>query len=164
MRERDRVSIRRRAMKIFFKAMLAGYAGDGSGVKKEKTPDGYRTLTWPPEGDSDGFVVVDRYCVTPQSAMSAGTTTIFFRGEPIWWMSYGGEYSPLAITTLKMALAEAYKDGDFCGGRGHAHRFPCFEYRNDHYGNFVSFNGRETVRDPRGNELGYHRYFGMSLI
>jgi hypothetical protein len=145
-------------MRVFFKAILAGYAGDGSGVKKEKSPDGYKTLIY----EEGKFRVADRYCVTPHSDKSAGTTTIFFEGQPIWWMSYGGEYHKSEIPLLKEALSKAYHEQTFCGGRG-PETFGDL-YFNRFRGNFESFSGTEVINSPRGNVLGYHHYLGMSLI
>lgn len=58
---------------FFFKAMLQGYA---AGAQKTRVPDmpGYKEIRFQ-EGD---FLLVDRYCVTPNSEKSAGTTTIWF--------------------------------------------------------------------------------------
>jgi len=164
-----RGSIIHRAERVFFKALLAGYAGDGSGVKKEKPPDGYRTMTWPPTGDHGGFKVVDRFCVTPTSNRSAGTTTIFFEDQPIWWMSYGGYYDDSAIPFLKTALADAYGRQEFRGGRGPIR----FQNGNFVYVNrqgfdgtsFACFEGREEIFEASSERLlGFHKYFGMLLI
>lgn len=180
MRAKERMSILRMAKEIFFKAMLAGYAGDGGGVKKEKTPDGYKTLTY----EEGKFCVVDCYCVTPHSNRSAGTTTIFYEGQAIWWMSYGGWYEERAIPTLKKALVKAYRHGRFIGGRG-VHWTKGFSFENDGlsylYDNrpdkkrrffHGQFEGEEYIwqhikghgyfRQPK--IVGYHKYFGMSLI
>lgn len=169
MATKTRNWILRRAIKVFFKAMLAGYAGDNSGVKKEKSPDGYTTLTWPPTGDHKGFVVVDRYCVTPHSDKSTGTTTIFFEGQPVWWMTYGGEYKKSTIPFLKEALKETYRQSKFLGGRGPSR----FQKDNLVYVNrrgfdgtrFALFEGREEIVEiPSLNSVGFHKYFGMLLI
>jgi hypothetical protein len=180
MNKRDRAWILKEAKKAFFEALLAGYAGDGSGVKKEKTPDGYNTLVW----EKGPFRVVDRYCVTKTSNKSAGTTTIFFECQPIWWMSYGGWYEEKAIPTLRKALAEAYRLRRFIGGRGvtHTHGFASkndgrmYKYTNHpdkkrrfFHGQFEGVEyiwqhvkGRGYFRQPK--LVGCHRYFGTALI
>lgn len=182
MKSKERASILHRAKEVFFKAMLAGYAGDGSGVNKEKTPDGYRTLTYK-EGE---FMVVDRYCVTPHSKRSAGTTTIFYEDRAIWWMSYGGWYNDEVIPFLKESLAVAYRRRSFNGGRGPNNRHDKGRRKKVYYVNHVNrvsqhtvkclwssgfegFCGREEIADysrsvTEPTVLGVHRYFGMSLI
>ena len=82
-------------------------------------------------------------------------------------MSYAGEYKDDAISFLKSAIGQAYKDDMFFGGRGPR------EYKNGHllYRNFInqgdfdSFNGREEIRNTKTGEfLGFHEYWGMSLL
>ena len=160
-----RGAIIHRAELAFFQAMLAGYAGDGKGVVREVTPDGHKTLTW----ENEEFRIVDRYCVAEDCRSSAGTTTIFFNGMPIWWMAYAGQYTKSAIPFLKKALAHAYTKGEFHGGRGPI-RFQdgSMTYRN-HQGNsgfsFGSFDGFEQIiAEDAVEALGYHKYFGMLLI
>ena len=157
------------AKTVFFKAMLAGYANgsDSDMVVKVKTPDGYTTITFA-YGD---FVVVDRYCVTPYSDFSAGTTTISYNCNPIWIMFYTGYYPKKVIPFLKMTLADQYSKGIFFGGRG-AHCGMNNENEHLFYWNicernrFSYFLGREHIIDLRkpNVELGHHRYLGMSLL
>jgi hypothetical protein len=151
------------AKQAFFKAMMDGYAGDRKNSIKTTTPDGYKTIEF-----TDGeFKVVDRYCITPDSDHSAGTTTIFFKNVPVWWMSYGRRYPKNTISFLKEALKKAYGVGEFCGGRG-----PDFftkdslQYHNAWAGDFSRFQGGEEVfaRLMVSELVGFHKYFGMSLL
>lgn len=152
------------AKAVFFRAMLDGYAGKTSQKStKIKTPDGYRTITY----QEDDFQVVDRYCVTPQSDYSAGTTTILFRDSAVWWMSYGGRYLEEIIPFLKQALASAYHKREFHGGRGPSMLVEeeLFYQNNVEPGStFREFSGYEKVGYIDGDVLGHHRYFGLSLI
>jgi len=158
------------AEQVFFKAMLDGYAGnEGQKSQKTKTPDGYVNIEYV-DGD---YRVLDRYCVTPYSCSSTGTTTIFFLGNPVWWMSYGGRYEDEVIPFLKEVLAVAYKNGDFCGGRGPKDWTKGdLQYQNE--GNpiddntFEMFEGAEVIikKSEKVTEtvMGGHRYWGMALI
>jgi len=168
----ERLAILNGAREAFLQAMLDGYVG-GEGRKSVKTvsANGVKTITFP-FGD---YEVVDRYCVTSQSNCSAGTTTIFYKKTAVWWMSYGGEYPEAVIPFLKKALAVAYRQGEFRGGRGPEH----YEEPGLVYGNysvrgvepgsttgssFSSFQGYEEITGPNGDVLGFHRYFGLALI
>lgn len=156
----DKSRVLTEAQKVFFLAMLAGYLG--SGATKEKSADGEVTITWI-QGD---FRVLDRYYVTPFSTRSGGTTTIFYKEIPVWWMAYGGSYKEEAIPFLKEALALSYEDARFVGGRGpKSHRADGLDYRNVVQGNFAEFRGREeiTAYNPR-RSLGFHDYWGMSML
>ena len=166
------------AERVFFRAMLDGYVG-GESQKSSiiKTSDGYTTIRF---FDGD-YQVVDRYCVTPHSDCSAGTTTIFFKNEPVWWMSYHGSYPAEVIPFLKDVLLETYKGRLFIGGRG----LRCLsngtlEYLNNvRTESFNSFSGREEIcrltpkvikvggqkeRVISHTLLGYHEYSGLALI
>jgi len=116
---------------VFFEAMMDGYAG-GKLRRSVKTlsPDGYKTI----EFHMGDYKVIDRYCVTPHSDFSAGTTTIFHLGVPVWWMTYGGRYSAAVIPFLKKALYQAYRKNEFNGGRGPG----CFSEKELVYANFVA--------------------------
>ena len=121
MEEAQKMKILEGAQKAFFEAMLDGYAGgDNRKSAKVKGEDGYTTITYT---SKDGECkVVDRYCTTPLSDKSCGTTTIFYENGsvwvPVWWMSYGGRYPKRVIPFLKESLKWAYEMRDFCGGRG----------------------------------------------
>lgn len=158
----DKRIILREASEAFFMAMMAGYAGDGTGSIKTASPDGCEKTIEFTTGD---FKVIDRYCVTPHSTYSAGTTTIFFKNIPVWWMAYGGFYSEQVIPFLKEALGQTYKAGLFSGGRGPKfHRSEKLIYQNFEVGGFERFKGREEIRKRMTSQLlGYHEYFGMAL-
>jgi len=64
------------ARKVFFKAMLAGYAGAG-GAEKTKYPNGRVTIRYR-DPDQPDYIVLDEYWVTPYSDSSSGTTTILY--------------------------------------------------------------------------------------
>lgn len=180
----DNEQIRAEAQKVFFAAMLAGYANsessdvvttkrqDGcsviefaqSDMTKIKSPDHYTTI----EFTQGNYRVVDRYCTTPNTDHSAGTTTIFYADDPIWWMSYAGFYAERVIPFLKEALQRAYEESSFRGGRGPRivrKDDPLWIYQNRATGNFCHFKGREEIRYRTTLELlGFHEYLGMSLI
>lgn len=165
MTNEEKTVILEGAKQAFFKAMLDGYAG-GKNRKsfKTKTPDGYTVIIF-----EDGeFMVEDRYCTTPHSDKSTGTTTIFFRNVAVWWMSYGGHYPKKVIPFLKEALKQAYEKGEFYGGRGPGVSMGngMLYTNNLAYGNFKKFRGVETIHKSSriGKLLGFHEYFGMSML
>ncbi len=147
---------------FFFKAMMEGYAVGGQKIKIADMP-GYKAI---PFRDGD-FYLLDRYCVTPNSPKSAGTTTIWFQDVPVWVMNYGGYYDDHAIRTLKCALRKAYETQQFIGGRGsRVYTDGSFVYVNHPRRNdFDAFEGRESIiNEITGVELGFHQYWGMSLL
>ena len=157
-------TIQSSAEKVFFEAMLDGWVG-GENKKSiiTESPDGYTTF----EFTSGCFRVADRYCTTRHSTYSAGTTTIFYQNNPVWWMSYGGFYPEHLIPFLWKALKQQYDKRVFRGGRGPASLvFEDYLYLNSRVsGNFTKFKGREEIIDMRNGSLsGYHEYWGMSLI
>lgn len=167
--EKTRDEILEGAKEAFFKALLAGYAGDGSGVDVEKTPDGYTTNTWE-EGE---YRVVDRYCTTQLSDYSAGTTTIFFENKAIWWMNYAGRYPADAIPFLVDALKNAYENRQFEGGRGRNGFMTVRDRESWTYKNivklnsFADFSGKEMIMYAFCQQaimVGYHEYSGISFI
>lgn len=160
----DRNEILAGAEEAFFKALLAGYAGEGDGeARKEKSATGQITMTC----EIGDFKVVDRYYITPNTNRSAGTTTISFKGQVIWYMSYLGFYDERAIDLLKQTLRMAYRGKLFNGGRGMEWlKSDTMAYTNQiERRSFCDFKGREEVKDSRSGELlGYHEYAGLSLI
>jgi hypothetical protein len=152
------------AREAFFKAMLDGYAGDQKKSAKTVSSDGYKTIEFP-IGD---YLVVDRYCTTSCSDFSAGTTTIFFRGSAVWWMSYAGRYPEKVIPFLKEVLRKAYEEEIFFGGRGRdSSNNEAFVYSNQETEgwDFTRFKGREEISDIKTTKrLGFHEYLGMALI
>lgn len=147
---------------FFFKAMVEGWAIGGQKIKIADMP-GYKAI---PFRDGD-FYLLDCYCVTPNSPKSAGTTTIWFKDVPVWFMNYGGFYEESAISFLKRALHNTYEVHQFVGGRGPI----LYEEGNLVYMNhpdpndFAEFEGCEEVFEAEsGTSLGYHKYWGMSLL
>ena len=150
---------------LFFTAMQTGYAGEG--------PEQLGLIDWPGHKEiryEDGdFVLVDRWAVNPGSKKSAGTTTIWYQNKPVWFMSYGGFYPQEMIHFLKAALRMQYcTNGHFNGGRGPkliGDRAAGRIYRNQPVQNdFGHFSGREEIVDLHTGKIGYHDYWGMSLI
>ena len=148
---------------FFFKAMVSGWA---SGVEKIKIADMpmYKAMPFR-EGD---FYLIDRYCVNKKSLKSAGTTTIWYRDVPVWVMNYGGFYEESVIAFLKNALFDAYSEQEFVGGRGPLSysELEGLNYVNRPLlGDFAKFEGREEIFSASsGKSLGFHEYWGMSLL
>lgn len=181
MTTKERDKILEGAKEVFFAAMLDGYAG-GENRKSVKTlfHNGYtKKVAFCDPENHNGYVVIDEWHTNPDSDRSAGTTLITFLGDPVWWMSYDGEYLEGAIEFLKRALKKAYERKLFLGGRGLAsvlsERFSLngltfkLGYKNVWDGDFQSFSGTEKIfqhplagYDPE--PIGYHRYCGQALI
>lgn len=147
---------------FFFKAMVEGWATDSQKIRIAEMP-GYKAI---PFRDGD-FYLLDRYCVSPSSPKSAGTTTIWFQDVPVWLMNYGGYYEEQAIKFLKRALRQPYEAHQFVGGRGPlVHTEGSLVYVNQpRINDFTKFEGREEIFDTKNStSLGFHEYWGMSLI
>lgn len=147
---------------FFFKAMVGGWAVGGKKIKIADMP-GYKAI---PFRDGD-FYLLDRYCVTPNSPKSAGTTTIWFQDVPVWLMNYGGFYEESVIKFLKRALRKTYETHQFVGGRGPlVHVKDLLVYVNQpRLNDFAKFEGREEVFNAEsGASLGFHEYWGFSLL
>lgn len=147
---------------FFFKGMVGGWA---AGAKKIMIPEmpGFRAIKFR-EGD---FRLLDCWSKTENSTKSFGTTTIWFRDIPAWIMNHGGLYDERAIAFLKRVLRQNYEAGEFVGGRGPLVfaegllRYTNYPRHND----FHRFDGRENVfSNETGTFLGYHDYWGMSLL
>ena len=95
------------AQEYFSRAMLDGYCGERKHSTKTSTPDGRKVITFV-KGD---FTVIDEYRVTPHSDKSAGTTSILFKGDLVWWMSYGGVITSNTIPLLKAIMKANYERG-----------------------------------------------------
>ncbi|HEY0220813.1 MAG TPA: DUF5680 domain-containing protein [Candidatus Paceibacterota bacterium] len=150
---------------MFFTAMQAGYAVEG--ISKAKVIDlpGYKEIRY----EEPDLLLVDRWCVNLNSEKSAGTTTIWYQDNPVWFMSYGGHYPQSAIRLLKQALRMQYcQDVRFHGGRGPrvvADRGAGLIYMNrPEVNNFSEFKGREEIFSIDRGWIGYHDYWGMSLL
>jgi hypothetical protein len=153
-----------RAKKVFFAAMMDGYAGNRYKKSvKVKTDDGYTTITFV----SGDYKVVDRYCTNEHSNKSAGTTTIHFKNSPIWWMWYSGFYKERAIPFLLATLKQSYKKRIWNGGRGPRSWYDSnLMYMTDgELKDFSDFEGREEISVRETDEIiGVHNFGGMSLI
>lgn len=148
---------------FFFKSMSSGWASGKDEILKDDNAPGYKSI---PFQDGD-FYLVDRYCVNSESSKSAGTTTIWFKSVPIWVMNYGGFYNENAITFLKQALDKTYSASDFVGGRGPlVYTDGALTYTNKpRLNDFNKFEGREEIIDTQsGTLLGFHEYWGISLL
>lgn len=151
---------------VFFKAMKAGYALEG--VSKATDMFGYKEIR---HGDGGDLLVVDRWYTNPESERSAGTTTISYKGKPVWIMHYGGQYSKECIPFLKQALRSQYMMDKWNGGRGPSVQV-CQDsgliYRNKtEINSFTRFKGHEVILASQGRStrsLGHHDYWGMSLL
>lgn len=152
----------REVQEFFFKAMLGGYA---AGAKKTPLPGvpGFKLIPFR-EGN---LTLFDSYTVNPESGKSAGTTIIWYKDVPVWMMACGGFYEKEAVPFLKRALLHAYERKEFVGGRGPlVFKSDTLIYTNSpHLNTFERFGGRESVFDEvMGDSLGWHGYWGMSLV
>lgn len=148
---------------FFFRAMASCLAsGLSEEIQVHDMPD-FLAIHYR-DGD---FRLQDQYCAIPGEERSAGTTTIWFKDRPIWIMNYGGAYSKEAIPFLRAVLRKTYETGQFIGGRGPAYyKGDSFIYFNQgRLFDFTNFNGREEIyRYEDGEPLGFHDYWGMSLL
>jgi hypothetical protein len=101
---------------VFFLAMLRGYAKSPAKAMLPQLP-GSRVVTTV-HGYGGRFRVADCWLVSNNSNLSSGTTTIWFKNEPVWVMHYGGWYDMEVIPFLKKCLLRAYRKREFYGGRG----------------------------------------------
>ncbi len=166
------------------------YSGWPSGMKPSPSViDGYKSFAF-----SDGTLrLVDLWSTTPGSTASCGMTTIYLDTStpvrsvatkmiPIWSMHYGGYYEKSALPFLQQVLRVAYKhpsDGTFYGCRGwNVYATGEFMYRNTlvapwHHrapeideitASFRAFSGYEEIFGKDDVQLGFHQYFGGSLL
>lgn len=152
---------------VFFSAMRAGYAGEGALKAHVPGMPGHKEIRHEYEDD---LLVVDRWYGN-DSGKSAGTTTIYHKERPVWVMNYGGVYPKECIPFLKQALRSAYATNKWSGGRGPSVLvFPdsALIYRNmTEINGFARFKGHELILGTERRStrtLGYHDYWGMSLI
>ena len=146
---------------FFFKAMMKGWIGDDADAQGFDV-QGNKTFTF-----RDGnLCLVDSYFTTLLGPGSAGTTTIRFRDNPVWFMQYGGWYEGEAAECVKAALRETYGKCKFVGGRGPIVRLdgPLLYVNWPNRNDFSFFSGREQVFGPNDKVFGWHEYWGMSLI
>jgi hypothetical protein len=151
----------RHLQEFFLDAMRNGYAAD---VEKFGIPHmNHKGISYK---SKDGkLYLIDAYCINKKTGHSAGTTTIFEQGQPVWWMSYVGCYQSGTTQYLKEALKFAYDRNLFYGGRGpHEFNISGYTYRNRlDYDSFDFFSGAESLFDINGNMVGIHHYHGTVL-
>ena len=152
----------KKAKEVFFEAMMHGYANPEAKKTSLKGLPKSKVITF----EKDDFIVTDLYFTHPESDASSGITIIHHQNEPIWVMHYGGWYKKEAISFLKEVLYTAYKKEYFAGGRGiNPSQSDSFLYLNRiERDSFSDFNGREEIYDGSGTLLGFHEYFGGSLL
>jgi len=155
-------NVLKEAQRNFFLAMLAGWVG---GMKGKPVPDkpGFKRTDY----RNYDFRVVDEYGKGRFSNGSTGTTTVWHFDEPVWVMTYAGQYREEEIPFLKRALVKTYRKGEFHGGRGDVYVDTEAEllYTNTFRGDFENFEGEESILRRRGSlPLGFHWYRGMSLL
>lgn len=164
---------------FFLKAAAQTYAGKGKKRFIDSLPAAkvYRF-------EKDGLLYIDTYFTNGEFS---GGQTIIYRREtwsvyrPLWIMQYNGwcRYDAKdTLAFLKAALAEAYLNGEFYGGRGPAEyvqnkyeaedQDKLLVYRNHpnpYHVDFDYFEGRERIfRHPdHTTDLFWHRYQGMML-
>ena len=147
---------------FFFDAMRNGYA-----AKVEKIGIPHMNHKGIPYKSRDGqFYLIYAYCVNTLTSYSAGTTTIFHKDQPVWWVNYVGRYQPGSTKYLKEALKSAYDRNLFCGGRGpvECRTSDGYTYKNHlEINSFQLFSGKEKLLDPAGNMVGFHEYSGREL-
>lgn len=170
------------AREAFFHAMLCGWASGSRNAVEVEIPgsSGSKEVTYITGllYEKEWFRVADRYCVS-EAGKSAGTTTIWFHHDPVWFMSYGGAYLKEDLPFLKSALMRVYSEKQFFGGRGPttiAQTLPHLKEGVLVYANevekdstFERFRGKEAIIGPpifggSSEFRGYHDYWGMSLV
>lgn len=146
---------------FFLEAMRNnGYANGGEFVLIPDLP--HHKLMAFTSGD---FYLTDMW-LTTSSNKSAGMTTIYFQGKPIWFMTYDGFHNEEVVPFLKEVLLKTYSQNKFCGGRGLPRDVGGdYIYENNVLENsFSSFRGCEKIFDKEtGVVLGHYKYHGQSL-
>ena len=148
-------------IEVFFEAMLKGYANSDAKKSSISILPNSKYTTY----KKGNFLVIDLWFTSKQNNKSFGITIIWHKLSPVWFMVYAGEYEKEAIPFLKKILAQTYTSKKFYGGRG----VPSCHDSGMHYSNnlpvnvFKDFSGKETVYKNQ-ERLGWHKYWGMSLI
>lgn len=161
---------------LFFEAMQQGYGATKGQVLSYSVLEGWkRSPTYTKRfNDFYDFQVLDKWCE------EGGITTISlvsmreFVSIDLWMMRYYGKYEKSAIPFLKLALQDAYKKGEFYGGRGmelfESEKHPNLIYDNNWRGTFEEFHGIESIvsdhggSSPKTVKLGEHRFWGGMLV
>ncbi len=173
---KKRAEILAGAHEAFFHAMSLGWASGSKEAHKVEAPGSFGNkeiiYTTGLLYRKEWFRVVDRFCVS-KVGKSAGTTTIWFHHDPVWFMSYGGFYLKEDIPFLKEALMRVYSEKQFFGGRGPTSIAQCVPHLKEGvlvYANeiekgstFEKFRGKEAIIGPVGFR-GQHDYWGTALI
>jgi hypothetical protein len=154
---------RERLISFFLEGMRAGYVSDAEPMALPDEPYSKVHVY-----ERDGLLLKDRWRSAPGRIKSSGETMIWYNGVPLWWMSYYGQYAPVAIPLLKSALAEAYvTKREFIAGRGPLLFLgDTFTYINQPHetSNFDRFRGSERIlEDTSQLSRGYHDYMGGRL-
>lgn len=151
-----------KAKELFFEAMVSGYANPKTKKTTLEGLPGSKVILF----EKDEFKVTDMYFTYLGSDLSSGMTIIHYQNKPIWTMHYEGWYKEEVIPFLKEVLHVAYQKGYFSGGRGiNPFQSNSFLYINKFERNeFEDFKGREEIYSGDGRFLGYHEYFGESLL
>lgn len=154
---------REKIKKVFFEAMLAGYAEPVS--KKKKVPDYPRSRAT--RYKSSHWLVIDTWTTNSDTGASFGSTCVYRKKRPVWFMQYAGVYPKSVVWFLKDALRDNYEKQRFTGGRGYFEYVVTnspLEYRNTvNASGFEKFNGREVIIKD-GTVIGYHFYNGGLMI
>lgn len=164
------------AEQFFYASMLNGWASGAS--PSYDVIHGYKSMS----SCSDTYRLVDRWVKVSGHMHSSGVTTLYqfvhFGNVspvevPIWTMHYGGWYTDEAAEFVREVLRVTYSNPrklggvEKCGCRGSSTVPGELMYSNHLPGGatFQDFFGREYVtRRSDGAELGFHQYFGMSLV
>jgi hypothetical protein len=143
---------------FYFEASLETWAAGARETTIADLPGSY-VVTY----ESGDFLYKDVYYVAGEN--SSGSITIWRKGVPVWFMSYGGSHSEVVIEFLKLALHRATSMKEFHGGRG----LPVFSdnhgltYTNHTTANeFSNFAGEERMYQET-ERVGWYRYHGMLL-
>lgn len=154
---------------VFFKASLQGWVGEAKKIIIPEFP-GYKVIVW----EESDWRYLDMYFVVSNTSQSYGTTIVWFKGVPVFIMSYGGWYDKEVIPFLKEALQLNYQQKRFLGGRG-----PLIHYQSSNSGNtnllayfnnpkwmsVDSFDGWEEIAErATGKRKGYHEYWGRFIL
>jgi hypothetical protein len=152
------------AIKAFFlEAMQYGWVNPDTHAQPVEGMQGYKGY----EYRKGNLYLRDVFTVNWETRKSAGFTTIQQDDEPVWIMFYSGMYPKEAIPIVKQTLSAAYKDQIFWGGRGETNfeLGAALKYVNQRERiEFEDFCGRETVFNESNHPIGYHDYWGMSLV
>lgn len=94
-----------------------------------------------------------------------GIVHIWYRDILVWYMFYRGRIHKKERDFLRRVLAEAYREGQFNGGRGPTKliSFGNLEYKNSPQGDFKRFHGVEQILED-GRVCSETNYQGELLV